>query len=142
MKARRGISVLVVLTIMISCCTFAQAADIKPMASVQIASCSAFAYTGSQSGQIDIEFNILATGVMKTVGASKIVIYKSNGQYVTTIIGTTSNGLLRSSSSGHNSMYTYTGTSGTYYYAEVTMYAYDGSSSGTQTITTKTVKAA
>ena len=142
MKARRGLSVLIALTIMISSCTVAQAADIQPMASEQIMSCSASAYTGSQSGQIDIEFNVRANGVMKTLGVSKIAIYKSNGQYVTTITGTTLNGLLANSTSVHRDSYAYTGTSGTYYYAVVTAYAYDGSSSDTQTITTKTVKAA
>lgn len=142
MKARKGISALIALIMMISCCTFAQASDIEPMASEQIMYCSASAYTGSRSGQIDIEFNVLANGTMKTIGVSKIAIYKSNGQYVTTIYGSVSNGLLANNVSAHRDTYTYSGVSGTSYYAVVTIYAYDGKSSDTQNITTNTVRAA
>ena len=79
---------------------------------------------------------------MKTIGVSQIKIYRSNGQYVTTIQGSASNGLLINSNDAHNDIYTYTGTSGTSYYAVVTVYAYDGSRSDSQEIKTNTVRAA
>lgn len=141
MKVRKGISALIALVMMISCCTFAQASDIELMASEQIMYCSASAYTGSRSGQIDIEFRVLANGTMKTIGASKIAIYKSNGQYVTTIYGSVSNGFLATSKSTYGYTYTYPGVSGTSYYAVVTVYAYDGSGSDSQEIKTNTVRA-
>ena len=53
----------------------------------------------------------------------------------------TSNGLVRSNASRHRSTYTYTGTSGTSYYAEVTVFAKIGSDYDSRTVTTATVKA-
>ncbi len=142
MRSRKYILMMMFVIIMISCCSFAQAADIQPRASEHLASFSAFAFTGDRSGQVDIEYNISTYNIMKTIGVSQIVIYKSNRQYVTTIGGSTSNGLLVSFHDEHNDVYTYTGTPGTSYYAVVTIYAYDGNSSDSRTITTNTAKAA
>ena len=142
MKARKSIAALIALMMMISCCTFAQAADIEPMASEQILACAAFAFTGSQSGQVDFEFNILANGPMISMGASKIMIYKANGEYVDTVYGTVSNGLLATFTAAHGGIYTYPGESGTSYYAVVTLYAYDGQSSDSQEFRTNVAKAA
>ena len=49
--------------------------------------------------------------------------------------------LVRSNASRHRSTYTYTGTSGTSYYAEVTVFAKIGSDYDSRTVTTATVKA-
>ena len=51
------------------------------------------------------------------------------------------NGFTTSGSGGHKNSYTYTGTSGTSYYAEVTIFATIGGVTDSRTITTNTVKA-
>ena len=75
------------------------------------------------------------------VGIEEIKIYRSNGSLVTTIAGTTSNDLINTDVSMHAGSYPYTGTSGTSYYAEVTIFATVGSDSDSRTITTSTVEA-
>ena len=96
---------------------------------------------GDKTGEIKIFYDVQAKQIADSVGVSSIEIYKSDGTYVTTITGSTSNGLIRSSASRHRSTYTYTGTSGTSYYAEVTVFAKIGSDYDSRTVTTATVKA-
>ena len=85
--------------------------------------------------------DVMASGKADEVGVSSIKIYKSNGSYVTTITGTTNNGLLDTNVGTHRSTYTYEGTSGVSYYAEVTVYAKIGSDSDSRTVKTGTAKA-
>ena len=67
----------------------------------------------------------LVSGVILQLrGVLKIEIYQSNGSRVTTIQGTTSNGLLSPESSfAHIVTYTYKGVPGITYYAKVTLCA-------------------
>lgn len=96
---------------------------------------------GDKTGEIKIFYDVQAKQIADSVGVSSIEIYKSDGTYVTTITGSTSNGLVRNSVSRHRSTYTYTGTSGTSYYAEVTVFAKIGSDYDSRTVTTAAVKA-
>ena len=75
---------------------------------------------------------------MSTLGASAIRIYKSDGTYVTRILGTTSNGLLKNNAASLSGSYTYQGSSGTSYYAVVTFTASNSSGSDSRMITTST----
>lgn len=85
---------------------------------------SVSAYQGEKRGQIDIECNIRAKWAVPKIGVSTIEIYKSDGSHVTTIQGSTSNGLLSPKSSlAHIVTYTYNGVPGTTYYAKVTLCA-------------------
>lgn len=82
------------------------------------------AHRGEDRGQVDIECNIVAKWPVAKIGVLKIEIYQSNGSHVTTIQGTTSNGLLSSETSVvHGLTYTYNGVPGTTYYAKVTLCA-------------------
>ncbi len=56
---------------------------------------SAIALSGDNEGEFKITYDVLASGIADEVGVSSIKIYKSNGSYVTTITGTTGNGMLR-----------------------------------------------
>ena len=102
---------------------------------------SAIALSGDNEGEFKITYDVLASGIADEVGVSSIKIYKSNGSYVTTITGTTGNGMLRTEASRHSATYTYEGTSGVSYYAEVTVYAKIGSDSDSRTVKTGTAKA-
>lgn len=125
---------------MLFICSATALADVPtPYASDYISACRASISKGDSSGDVAITFNITAYKTPTSIGASKIVIYKSNGTQVKTITGSTSNGLLWSS--GKNGMYTHSGTSGTSYYAEVTFIAKNASGSDTRTMTTSMVTA-
>lgn len=67
---------------------------------------------GSSGGKVIITYDVLANSVAESLGVSSIVIYKSSGDYVTTIYPTTLNGLKTSNAMWHRSSYTYSGTSG------------------------------
>lgn len=97
--------------------------------------------SGTNSREVRISYDVSASKIADTVGVSSVVIYKSNGSYVTTIAGSTGNGLIRKSDSDHAGVYSYYGTSGVSYYAEVTVFATIGSVSDSRTVTTATVKA-
>lgn len=103
---------------------------------------SASLSTGSASGELRFNFNLIATGKMTSLGVEKIVIYKVNGAEADTIDGTTRNGLLVSNSSRVKTSYIYNGNPGTSYYAVVTFYAGDGSGSDSKEYTTGTARAA
>lgn len=131
-------ALLLVLTF---CLGIAGASAVEPRASLTIASYSSTMKAGSSSGQLKIGFDVTASKMADSLGVSSIAIYKADGTYVTTITGSTSNGLIETSSSLHKGTYTYAGTSQVSYYAKVTVFATVGSTSDSRTVTTTTVKA-
>lgn len=114
---------------------------IVPMASTTIVMRSASMDPGAKPGQLYINDDITAKNIASAVGVSSIVIYKSDGTYVTTIVGSEYNGLI-SSGIKHMGTYTYSSAiSGQYYYAVVTVFATIGDVTDSIAITTATVKA-
>lgn len=140
MKKRVASALLAVVVVMCSCSP-AHAAVVQPRASAYLSRYIATLSEGTASGQLDIAFSVTASGVMTKVGVSRIDIYRANGSFVTSISGSTANGLLTSSSMHHSGTYTYNGISGISYYAKVTVYAGNATGSDSRTITTFTVKA-
>lgn len=109
-------AVLISITV---CSAVAQA-----RASENISNYSANAVQGDSRGEIHIDFSVRAPQSFSKLGALKIVIYKANGDYITTIWGSTSNGLLSPQSGRvYACSYPYKGTPGTSYYAVVTICA-------------------
>lgn len=102
---------------------------------------SAILRESSIKGTIKISYDVAANKNAESLGVSSIKIYKADGSYVTTIYGTTQNGLIVSQDFRHISSYPYTGTSGTSYYAEVTVFATIDGVTDSRTVTTNTVKA-
>lgn len=95
---------------------------------------------GTNTGEVKINYDVKAEK-NGTVGVESIEIRQSNGAYVTTITGTTSNGLLASDAVRNSGTYVYQGTSGTYYYAIVTVSAKAGSLYDSRDIKTGIAKA-
>ena len=102
---------------------------------------SAIITKGSSTGKIVITYDVAANTIADSVGVSSMKIYKSDGSYVTTITATSLNGFTDSGVMSHRNSYTYTGTSGTSYYAEVTVFATIKGVTDSRTVTTNTVKA-
>lgn len=133
---KKALSIALAMIMMCTCLCFTASAR----ASLYLTEYSAFIKAGTKTGELRINYDVLATKTVSSVGVSKIVIYTASGNKVTTITGSTSNGLLRSGGTNMGT-YSYTATSGSYYYAEVTVYAGDANGSDSRTITTATVKA-
>lgn len=81
------------------------------------------AYTGDNSGELDIDYDIRANKTATSVGISALEIYKANGTYVTTIYGNTTNKLMANNTVMNVNTYTYHGDPNTRYYAIATVEA-------------------
>lgn len=141
---KRLVSATLAILFALSCCFGAVSAEggIMPLASPTIMGQGANMRPGKVSGELRISYNINATSAADEVGVSMIELYKSDGSYVDTIYGTTSNGLVRTSAWKNMGTYSYTNAeSGEFYFAIVTLYATIGSLSDSETVTTATVKA-
>lgn len=138
---KRLLSVLLASVLSVALITGANASSIQPYASDYLAKYTVATVSGSNAGEVILAYTVVGSGRSTTVGVKKIEVYRSNGSYVTTIFGTTLNGLLRSSTSYHGGTYTYKGVSGTSYYMVVTVYAGSSGGSDTRVITTNTTTA-
>lgn len=139
MKARfLCLSVALVFILSIGCGT---AYTIEARASKTLSYHAVEISEGSSLGEIDITYDVQASKIADKVGVSSIKVYKSDGSYVTTITGTTRNGLVDTDTNRHRSTYTYQGTSGVSYYFALTVFATIGSDSDSRTVTTDTNKA-
>jgi len=98
-----------------------------------------YAYISSSGGTISVSFYVKAYSTMTSLGASKIQIYNSSGSVVKTFYSSSTSGMLGSNCSTYSGSVSYTGTSGTKYYAAVTFYASNSGGSGKAYATTDTV---
>lgn len=138
---RRFLSCILAVSLLFACCGSALAADVEPLASTTISKYSAALSPGSSSGQITISYSVSALSSASSIGVSSIKIYKSNGTQVTTITGTKSNGLMTSGTNKKIGTYTYSGVSGTSYYAVVTLTATVSGVTDSKPVTTNTTTA-
>ncbi len=104
---------------------------------------AATADTGT-SGEVVISFDVNATRVMDSVGASYIVIQENNSgvwKGVASYFGSTANGMLAADTDSHMGSIAYVGTLGKQYRALVTVYAGNSTGSDSRTVTTDSVTA-
>ena len=140
MKQRKLWLVLFVSVFLV--CAIGTQAYAQTRASSYVEAYSVSAQRGTHRGEVDIEAMITSNYTVPKIGVLKIEIYQSNGTHITTIQGSTSNGLLASKSSFiHGLTYTYTGVPGTSYYAKVTLCAGTASDYDTRLVRPQTVKA-
>lgn len=121
MKKVRLFFFLLVLVLCVSVCSAISPEQVN--ASTTLAAYGAIINPGDSAGDVVITYDVRATSLADKVGVETISIYKSTGQYVTTIYGSTTNGLIITDSSRHRSSYTYSGTPGVSYCAVVTVFA-------------------
>lgn len=137
---KRFLSLLLAAVLVLSAgCVTVWAAETR--ASLTLSTYTASAASGSNKGEVKISYDVRASAIADKVGVSKIKVYAVDGSSVTIIPGNTTNGLVLEDTTRHRSSYTYTGTSGKYYYAEVTVFADIDPDTDSRTITTDTVKA-
>ena len=89
----------------------------------------------------DSSYDVQSNKLASSIGVETVDIYKADGSYVTSITGSTSNGLIETNSDICKSYYDCQLTSGIFYYANVKVFAKVGSEYDSRVITTSTVKA-
>lgn len=119
-KTMRVIAVVLVLISVLSIPV--QAEDIEPRASYYIASYYANIIPQGD-GKIKIDFTITGTGEMTQIGATLIEVYDANGGFVKAFRRINYSNMIEKNTFYMRSNLTYSGTSGTQYYAKVTFYA-------------------
>ena len=138
MKHLRIIAVILLLCMMMPFSAIA----VEARASLYLSSYFAMISKGDNEGEIVVSYSVDATDIMSEVGVKKITLYRTDGQESITIYGTTKNGLVEASTYETAGDYYFSDlTSGSYYYAVVTVYAKDASGSDSRVITTKTIQA-
>jgi hypothetical protein len=96
---------------------------------------------GSTSGTINISYDVQANSIADSVGIESIVLYSSTGVYMTTILGSTQNGLIKTNNGSNVGTYTQTVVPGNSYYAIVTVFAEIGDNYDSRKVSTNIVTA-
>lgn len=136
---KRTIFIFVTLVALLFCNSSAFASNLQPYASLTLSRYFAEATSGENRGEIIIGFEVKSSKSSASLGVENIDFYTRDGAYVTSVSGTTGNGLVRSDSNIHTSNFSYDLPSGNFYYAEVTVFARVGSEYDSRTVTTSTV---
>lgn len=123
-------------------CFSLMAISAEARASNYISRCSASA-SAAGSGKVTVTFTINATGVMTSLGATKVEIKNSSGTTIKTYNHTDTgySSMMGSNRSTYTSSVTYSGAVGATYYAVVYFKAANSSGSDTDSITTYSVTA-
>lgn len=136
------ISLFVAVMLLLGCLPVAEATNAGARASDYFWFTDAWA-TPTGHGNFIVEFDVSTTDTMLEVGASRIVIYEqqANGSYKTAKIFTRYNtpDMIDTNSSCNYCRVSYSGTSGTKYYAVVTFYAKNASGSESMNMNTKII---
>lgn len=139
---KRFISIFLTFVAILSMCSgMAYAMENGVYSSLTLTSYNARLRAGNTAGSIRVSFDVKSSKLADSLGVSAIVIYNEDGEYITSVAGTTSNGLICESDSAHMGTYPCTLTSGTSYYAEVTVFATVGRITDQKVITTNVVTA-
>lgn len=96
-------------------------------------------FSSSAKGEIIVSFDVVASRWADSIGVEEIRFYTEDGDYVETVTGTTSNGLVCNNTGYHGGDFDYTLPSGESYYAEVVIFAEYKGVYDSRTRTTNTV---
>ena len=126
--------------IILSSFVVVSAAEIQPFReSPTLSSYNVWLFSGSGKGEITVSFDVAASRWADSIGVEEIRFYTEDGDYVETVTGTTSNGLVCNNTGYHGGDFDYTLPSGESYYAEVVIFAEYKGVYDSRTRTTNTV---
>lgn len=134
-KRNRALCLILMVVLALALCGGSLAAV---EGSTTLASYGVWARTGTNSGELDIDYDIQANYSADALGISVLKIYKADGTHVDTIYGSLSNRLIAHNQPLVNRTYTYKGTPGTAYYAVATVTATIGEDYDYRIVTTNT----
>lgn len=110
-----------VAVMVIACCygsvSALEAPDMR--ASLTLSSYNVGLTAGDSAGMISISYDVQSNKLASSIGVETVDIYKADGSYVTSITGSTSNGLIETNSDICKSYYDCQLTSEIFYYANV-----------------------
>lgn len=95
-------------------------------------------YVHNVGGKVTFTATVTALHTMDRLGVTRILIYKSDGTYVKTVYGSTSNGLLKDNRASFAGEYVYQGDANTSYYGVVYFTCRDENGSDSRHVTTNT----
>lgn len=137
---KRILASLLLLGTIFSCFTLTSAVEIEPFrASLTLSRYSADLFSGSSKGKVTVSYDVRASKPASSVGVESISFYTEDGNFVASVSGTTSNGLVCTDTMLHGGDYEYSLPSGEYYYAKVTVFAIADGAYDSRTVTTSTV---
>lgn len=96
-------------------------------------------YSSGTTGKLYLDYEVVATGSMDSVGVFAIQVRNNDGTIHSTILGSTANGLLGANTWYHAGEYTLNLTSGNTYYCTVIVIARDTNGGDVRKITTSHV---
>lgn len=137
-RVKQGFSIF--LSVFLAAIVICGIAKANVTASEYLAQYGAALVAVDETGQYDIYYDVTSVGSCDSLGVSQIKIYRDDGTYITTITGSTNNGLIREDHFSHTGTYRNYGISGKYYYAVVTVFAERDGGSDSRDITTNTIK--
>lgn len=134
MKRISRIVCMIMAAVMLLTVPAAAAENAEPRASSFFMSSDVYLYQ-TTSTKFEAWFEVSALGIMDKVGASEIKIQRSsddeNWSTVKTYSMSSYTNMIREDSGVHSSYVTYTGTTGYYYRAKITLYAENSTGTGT-----------
>lgn len=134
-KRNRMLCLILVVVLALALCGVSLAAV---QGSTTLGAYGVWAYTGDNSGELDIHYEVEANYTADALGISVLKIYKSDGTHEATIYGSLNNRLIAHNQPEVNRTYTYKGTPGTTYYAVATVVATIGEDFDSRYVTTNT----
>jgi len=141
-KTTRYLTLLLVLALMLP--TAAMASEYKPMSSAYLSSYNAY-INQEGNGKISINYYVYSTKTMTDVGATTILLQESADGKVWTAVASYSSSvyphMLAHNTAMCNTDVSYSGVSGRYYKAAVTVYAGNSTGSDSRVTWTPTEKA-
>lgn len=137
---KRCLSFLLALTLVTAFCAVPVFA-LEDRASKTLSSYLVVMEPGSKAGKLLFTYNICANDYADSVGISSIALYSSTGIYMTTILGSTDNGLIEEDDFTCTGSYSHTAVPGNSYYAAVTVFAKIGNDYDSRVVTTDIVTA-
>lgn len=114
---------------------------LEDRASTTLTSYNVSCAAGTKNGELRFSYDVKAKETADSVGVSSIELYSSGGVYMTTILGSTKNGLIESDSVICKGTYSHTAVPGNSYYAAITVFAQIGDDYDSRIITTNIVTA-
>lgn len=144
MKAyvKKVLSLTITLIVILSCfCMNVSAEEINSTKASNYFASYGAKLIAEGSGKICVAGNVEAMSSMSSIGMAYFRIYKADGTFVTTVIGSTANGMLKSTADSYDGNYTYQAVPGTTYYAVVTFTCRDANGYDTRNYTTNKVTA-
>lgn len=136
---KRIFTLILTLSVLLSCGTVALASEAEGTRSSLTLAGYNVRLLSKTKGTVTVSFEVTSSKRATSLGIESIIFYTSDGVQVSSVSGSTSNGLIQSNNSAHAGDYKYSLSSGKSYYAEVTVFAEAGGDYDSRTITTSTV---